>query len=74
MGRGGDGWVTVLNIFMAKWIDGRWIQLVVVDREEKYEEEKREDMVRWERYQLTGEAVSREKAAEWFENLARSHR
>ena len=41
-----------------------------LDREEKYEQEKREDMERWERYQLTGDAVSHEKAAEWIENLA----
>lgn len=38
--------------------------------EEKYEQEKREDMERWERYQLTGDAVSHEKATEWIENLA----
>jgi len=41
-----------------------------LDREEKYEQEKREDMERWERYQLTGDAVSHDKAAEWIENLA----
>jgi predicted transcriptional regulator len=41
-----------------------------LEREEKYEREKREDMERWERYQVTGEAVSHEKAAEWLENLA----
>ena len=37
--------------------------------EEKYEQEKREDMERWERYQLTGDAVPHEKAVEWIENL-----
>lgn len=41
-----------------------------LDREEKYEREKREDMERWEQYQLTGDAVPHEKAAEWIENLA----
>ena len=41
-----------------------------LDREERYEQEKREDMERWERYQLTGDAVSHEKAVEWIENLA----
>jgi predicted transcriptional regulator len=41
-----------------------------LDREEKYEEERREDMDRWGRYQLTGIAVTHEKAAEWLENLA----
>ena len=41
-----------------------------LDREENYEREKREDMGRWERYQLTGEAIPHEKAAEWIESLA----
>jgi predicted transcriptional regulator len=41
-----------------------------LDHEEKYEQEKREDMERWERYQMTGVAVTDEKAAEWLENLA----
>ena len=41
-----------------------------LDREENYEREKREDMERWERYQLTGEAVPHEKASEWLEKLA----
>ena len=41
-----------------------------LDREEKYEQEKREDMDRWEQYQLTGVAVPHEQAAEWLENLA----
>jgi len=41
-----------------------------LDREEKYEQEKREDMGRWEQYQLTGVAVPHEQAAEWLENLA----
>ncbi|WP_239994562.1 MULTISPECIES: hypothetical protein [Prosthecochloris] len=41
-----------------------------MDCEEKYEQEKREDMERCERYQLTGYAVSHKKAVEWIENLA----
>jgi len=41
-----------------------------LDREEKYEQEKQENMDRWEHYQLTGVAVPHEQAAEWFENLA----
>lgn len=51
------------------WLMCRAIE-TYLDREEKYEQEKLEDMERWERYQLTGEAVSHEKAAEWLENLA----
>jgi predicted transcriptional regulator len=41
-----------------------------LDREEKYEREKREDMARWERYQLTGEAVSHDAATRWLDDLA----
>ena len=41
-----------------------------LDREEHYEQEKREDIERWERYQLTGVAVPHEKAVAWIENLA----
>jgi predicted transcriptional regulator len=33
-----------------------------LEREERYEKEKREDMERWERYQLTGEAMPHEIA------------
>ena len=42
---------------------------IFLEREENYEREKREDMERWERYQLTGEAIPHEKAAAWLENL-----
>ncbi len=41
-----------------------------LEREEKYEREKREDMERWEHYLLTGEAVSHDKATAWLKNLA----
>jgi predicted transcriptional regulator len=41
-----------------------------VEREENYEREKREDLVRWENYVLTGEAVSHDKAAAWLGKLA----
>lgn len=33
-----------------------------LDREERYEREKKEDMERWERYVLTGRAISEEEA------------
>lgn len=42
-----------------------------LDREERYELEKREDQERWERYQLTGEAVSHEDALKWMDSLIR---
>lgn len=41
-----------------------------LDREEAYEREKQEDKERYERYQLTGEAVSGQKATAWLESLA----
>jgi predicted transcriptional regulator len=41
-----------------------------LDREEAYERKKQEDQERYERYQLTGEAVSGQKAAAWLESLA----
>ncbi|MDR3424501.1 MAG: hypothetical protein P4M13_05410 [Alphaproteobacteria bacterium] len=40
-----------------------------MNREEDYEREKREDMERWEHYQLTGEAVSHEEVVAWLESL-----
>lgn len=42
-----------------------------LDSEENYEREKREDLERWERYQLSGETIPHEKAAAWIENLAK---
>jgi predicted transcriptional regulator len=51
------------------WLMCRAIE-TYLDREEKYEQEKREDMERWEQYQLTGVAMPHEQAAEWLENLA----
>ncbi len=41
-----------------------------LDREENYEREKREDMKRWERFQLTGHAISHDAAASWLSKLA----
>jgi predicted transcriptional regulator len=40
-----------------------------LDREEHYEQEKREDMERWERYVLTGKAVSEEDAEVHLKSL-----
>ena len=42
-----------------------------LDREENHEREIHEDMERWERYQLTGEAIPHDKAAAWLENRAK---
>ncbi len=41
-----------------------------LDQEERFEIEKREDMERWERYQLTGNAVPHEKVKSWLGELA----
>ncbi len=41
-----------------------------LDREEAYEREKREDMARWERYQLTGEAVPHDQVSAWLTGVA----
>lgn len=43
-----------------------------LDTEERYEREKSEDMARWERYVVTGKAVTDEKARAWIEDLARN--
>jgi predicted transcriptional regulator len=37
-----------------------------VRREEQYEREKAEDMARWQRYKLTGEAVPQEAVEKWL--------
>ncbi len=42
-----------------------------LDREETYEREKQEDQERWERYELTGEAVAQQKTVAWLESLVR---
>lgn len=42
-----------------------------IEREENYEKEKLEDAQRWERYELTGEAVSHETARQRLTDLAR---
>jgi predicted transcriptional regulator len=51
-----------------------WLMCLAIrqylDREEKYEREKREDMERWERFELTGRSVSHDSAAAWLTNLA----
>lgn len=41
-----------------------------LEQEEHYKREKREDMERWELYQLTGKAVPHDKVAGWLTQLA----
>jgi len=51
-----------------------WIMLKAIegylDREEKYEREKAEDMAEYEDYLLTGEAVDNTEVVAWLEELA----
>jgi len=51
-----------------------WIMLKAIenylDREEKYEREKAEDLARWEDYLLTGYAVDGDKVESWLQDLA----
>ena len=37
-----------------------------VEREETYEQEKREDMERWQRYKMTNHAIPNEQVAAWL--------
>lgn len=48
--------------------------LEYLEREEAYERMKREDMERWEHYQLTGEYVPHEKVAAWLKDVASGKR
>jgi predicted transcriptional regulator len=52
----------------AHWLM-RTAILDYLDREESYEKEKEEDMERWERYVLTGKAISEEEAESRLKNL-----
>ncbi len=52
----------------AHWLMRAAIQ-DYLDREERYEQEKREDMERWERYVLTGKAISDEDAEAHLKSL-----
>ncbi len=44
-----------------------------LEREERYEQEKKEDLERWETYQLTGHAIAHEEAAQWLQQLAQGN-
>jgi len=54
-----------------------WMMKVAIDqyldREERYEREKQEDMQRWDRYILTGEAIPHEKVSTWLGELAKGN-
>jgi predicted transcriptional regulator len=42
-----------------------------LEREERYEQEKAEDLARWERYQLTGDAIPHKTVAKWLGETAK---
>ena len=52
-----------------------WLMCTAIERyleqEEAYEQEKREDMERYEQYLLTGNAVSHADASRWLKQLAK---
>jgi len=43
-----------------------------LEREENYEREKNEDMLRWEEYQLTGKAIDQETVEKWLNDLSKN--
>ncbi len=45
-----------------------------IEREERRERERKEDLARWEHFALTGEAVGHGTARDWLERLARGER
>lgn len=45
-----------------------------IDREERRERERKDDLARWERFALTGEAVDHARARGWLERLSRGER
>lgn len=42
-----------------------------LQREESYEQERREDLRRWEEYQQTGEYITNEAMMDWLDELER---
>ena len=51
-----------------------WIMRTAIEeylsKQEKYWQERQEDMQRWEDYQLTGESVAHEEVVEWLDDTA----
>ncbi|MFZ9611569.1 MAG: CopG family ribbon-helix-helix protein [Methylococcales bacterium] len=58
------------SLSMAKDRTPHWLMKVAIEeyvaREETYEQEKREDMERWQKYKLTGHAVAHEAVDAWL--------
>ncbi len=45
-----------------------------IDREERRERERKDDLARWERFALTGEAIDHAQARGWLERLSHGER
>jgi len=45
-----------------------------IEREEQRERERKEDLARWERFALTGEAIDHSTARDWLERLSHGER
>jgi predicted transcriptional regulator len=63
---GGRGRFSVLS---HHWLMEVAIEFYI-ESEEKYKSEKREEQERWERYKLTGKAISHKAATAWLSELA----
>jgi predicted transcriptional regulator len=44
-----------------------------VTREEREERERQEDLARWQRYQLTGQAVPHDQVTAWLDSIGTDH-
>jgi len=59
----------------AKKRSAHWLMKTAIEeylqREESYEQERREDLRRWEEYQQTGEHITNEAMMEWLDELER---
>ncbi|MBK5965575.1 toxin-antitoxin system [Thiocystis minor] len=58
------------SLSMMKARSPHWLMKAAIEqyvqREERYEQEKREDLERWERYKLTGQAVTQPAVKVWL--------
>jgi predicted transcriptional regulator len=45
-----------------------------LDRAERHERERKEDLARWERFVLTGEAIEHDQARDWLARLSDGER
>jgi hypothetical protein len=48
------------------------VQRIKLDKEERCERKKAEDLARWEQYQFTGKAIPQAIATDWLTHLGQS--